>query len=74
MDLDPLGLVICGGDIGSATCDENAVELERTYRPTQEQFDFPQSYNPLEECIGFLIEMINPGGKLIVFARDFQLI
>lgn len=74
MDFDLLGIVICGGDIGSATCYVDAVDLESKYRAKLPQFDFPQSYSPLEECVGFLIEMINPGGELVVFARNFQLI
>lgn len=74
MDLDLLGIVICGGDIGSATCYVDAVDLEKRYRAKLGQFDFPQSYNPLEECFAFLIEMIHPGGEMIIFAKDFQLI
>jgi hypothetical protein len=74
MDLDLLGVVICGGDIGSATCYADAVELERENREKARQFGFPQSYNPLEKCLGFFIEMINPGGEIIVFAKDFELV
>jgi len=74
MDLDLLGVLICGGDIGSAVCYSDAVELERKNKDKARQFDFPQSYNPLEKCLGFLIEMINPGGEIIVFARDFELV
>ena len=73
MDLDLLGVVICGGDIGNATCYRDAVDLERQYRARLGQFDFPQSFNPLEECLGFLIEMINPGGEIVIFAKDFQI-
>lgn len=74
MDLDLLGVVICGGDIGSATCYADAVELEKKNRDKLRQFDFPQSYNPLEQCMGFLIEMISPGGQIIIFAKHFELV
>jgi hypothetical protein len=72
-DLDLLGVLICGGDIASATCYPDAVELEKG-RDKARQFDFAQDHNPLEKCWGFLIEMINPGGEIIVFARDFELV
>jgi hypothetical protein len=73
-DLDLLGVLICGGDIASAVCYANAVDLEKKSRNKARQFDFPQRYNPLEKCLGFLIEMINPGGEIIVFAKDFELV
>jgi len=73
-DLDLLGVLLCDGAIASAVCYTDAVELERKVRDKGRRFDFPDSYNPLEKCLGFLIEMINPGGELIVFARDFQLV
>ncbi|HEY6802125.1 MAG TPA: hypothetical protein VI306_00980 [Pyrinomonadaceae bacterium] len=72
-DLDLLGVLMCDGAIASAICYEDAVDLERKMRDKVEQFDFPESYNPLEQCLGFLIEMINPGGEIVVFARDFHL-
>lgn len=74
MDLDLLGVLICGGDISTATCYMNAVEMERKNRNKAHEFDFPQSYNPLDKCLVFLIEMINPAGELLVFARDFELL
>ena len=73
-DLDLLGVLICGGDIASAVCYADAIEFERENRDKARQFDFPQSYNPLEKCLGFLIEMINPGGEIIVFAKGFELV
>jgi hypothetical protein len=72
-DLDLLGLLMCDGAIASAVCYTDAIELERRMRDKAEQFDLPESYNPLEECLGFLIEMINPGGEIVVFARDFDI-
>jgi hypothetical protein len=72
-DLDLLGVLICGGDIASATCYADAVELEKGSDKVR-QFGFPQNHNPLEDCLGFLIEMINPGGEIIVFARNFELV
>ncbi|MGH9874932.1 MAG: hypothetical protein ACRD9S_20955 [Pyrinomonadaceae bacterium] len=73
-DLDLLGVLICGGDIGSAGCYLDAVELEKKKRDRLRRFDLPQDQNPLEACIGFFIEMIPPGGELIVFARNFELV
>lgn len=74
MDLDLLGVLICGGDISTATCYTNAVEMERKNRSKAHQFNFSQSSNPLDKCLGFLIEMTNPGGEMFVFARDFELL
>jgi len=73
-DLDLLGVLICGGAIGSATCYSDAVDFKRRRTNKAGQFDFPESYNPLEKCLAFFIEMINPGGQIIVFARDFELL
>jgi len=73
-DLDLLGVLICGGAISSATCYQDAVDFETKRRNGTRQFDFPESHNPLEKCMVFLIEMINPGGEIVVFARDFQLV
>jgi len=73
-DIDLLGVLLCDGAIASAVCYTDAVDLERKIRDRGSRFDFPESYNPLEKCLGFVIEMINPGGELIVFARDFQMI
>ena len=72
-DLDLLGVLMCDGAIASAVCYADAIELERKMRDKAEQFDFPESYNPLEKCLGFLIEMINPGGEIVVFAREFHM-
>src|SRR5258708_9235895 len=74
VDLDLLGVLICGGDIASGVCYEDAVDFERRRRNKAQQFDFPQRYNPLEKCLAFLIEMINPGGEIVVLAKDFELV
>jgi len=73
-DLDLLGILLCSGDIGAATCHVDPVAFEKRKRDKAQLFDLPQSGNPLDECIGFFFEMIPPGGQLIVFARDFELI
>ncbi|MDX6501146.1 MAG: hypothetical protein QOG23_4406 [Blastocatellia bacterium] len=72
-DLDLLGILLCGGDIGAAGCHPDSVELEKRERDKVRQFDLPQNQNPLEECIGFFFEMIPPGGQIIIFAKDFEL-
>lgn len=73
-DLDLLGILLCGGDIGAAGCHPDSVELEKRKRDKVRQFDLPQNQNPLEECIGFFFEMIPPGGQIIIFAKDFELV
>lgn len=72
-DLDLLGVLICNGAIASGVCYADPTELEERNRFTAQQFGFPQDHNPVEKCLGFLLEMINPGGEIIVFAQDFQL-
>lgn len=72
-DLDLLGLIMCGGAIASGVCYPDATELEHSHRTKIQDFDLPQDQNRLEECLGFLLEMIHPGGELLVFAQDFQL-
>lgn len=73
-DLDLLGVLLCGGDIGVAGCYPDSLELEKRKRDKVRLFDLPQDLNPLSKCIGFFFEMIPPGGQLIIFARDFTLI
>lgn len=73
-DLDLLGVLFCGGDISSAVCHKDAVQLERAQRNKVQEFDLPQKQNPLNECMGFQIEMIHPGGEILIFARDFILV
>lgn len=73
-DFDLLGVLACGGAIAAGVCYEDAIELERRKRDKAQDFDLPDSSNALAECLGFLIEMINPGGEIAVFARDFELI
>ena len=73
-DLDLLGVLTCGGDIGSAGCYPDAVELEKRKRDKIQRFDLPQDQNPLEECIGFFFEMITPGGQIIIYAKAFELV
>lgn len=55
-DLDLLGILLCGGDIGAAGCHPDSVELEKRKRDKVRQFDLPQNQNPLEECIGFFLK------------------
>jgi hypothetical protein len=73
-DFDLLGVLLCRGAIAAGVCYEDAVELERRKRDKAQEFDLPDSYNGLAECLGFLIDMIHPGGEITIFARDFELI
>ena len=73
-DFDLLGILLCSGDIGGAGCYPNSVALEKRKRDKVRLFDLPQDLNPLEECIGFFFEMVPPGGQIIIFARDFELV
>lgn len=72
-DFDLLGMMMCGGAIACGVCYPDATELEHSRRSKIQDFDLPQDQNRLEECLGFLLEMIHPGGELLVFAQDFQL-
>ena len=72
-DFDLLGIIMCGGAIACGVCYPDATELEHSRRAKIKDFDLPQEQNPLEECLAFLLEMIHPGGEILVFAQDFQL-
>jgi hypothetical protein len=74
LDLDLLGVLMCGGDIGSAVFYKSATLFEKDGRNKIHQFDLPQEFNPLESCFGVQIEMIHPGGEIVVFARDFDIV
>ena len=71
--LDLLGITLCGGDIWCAWCYTDAVELENERRKMARGFDLPEDRNPLERCLGFVIQMIPPGGEMLIFAKDFEL-
>lgn len=73
IDLDLLGVIMCSGAIGDAICYKDAAQLEKEVRNKIIQFDLLEKENPLANCLGFYIEMINPGGEIIIFAKDFEL-
>ena len=73
-DLDLLGILLCSGDIGAAGCYTDSTELEKRKRDKVRLFDLPQDLNPLQECIGFFFEMVPPGGQIIIFAKDFEVV
>lgn len=73
-NLDLLGVLMCGGAVASGSCYKDATQLERNKRNQATDFDLPQDNNPLEKCVGFHIEMIHPGGDIVIFARDFDII
>ena len=52
-DLDLLGVLLCGGDIGAAGCYPDSAALEKRERDKVRLFDLPQDLNPLHECVGF---------------------
>ena len=72
LDFDILGLLFCNGDISNAVCYKDAVKLENEKRGKLKHFDFPDTFNPLEKCLGFSIEMIHPAGEILIFARTFE--
>lgn len=74
LNLDVLGVGLCSGDIGGADCYPDAVAFERKVRDQVASFDLPQDLNPIEECVGFHIQMIHPGGEIIVIAKTFELL
>lgn len=73
LDFDLLGLLFCNGDISNATCYTNATQIEEERRGKLQHFDFPNTFNPLEKCLVFSIEMIHPAGEILIFARTFEI-
>jgi hypothetical protein len=73
LDLDFLGLIICGGDIGDANCYKDAVAMEKKFRDMQREFDFPEGFLPFDETFACFIEMIHPAGNLLIFARNLRI-
>ena len=73
-NLDLLGVALCSGDIAVADCYLDAVELEKERRTTRDRFDLPDSDNSLTDCFGFVIRMVPPGGELLIFSREFELL
>jgi hypothetical protein len=74
INLDLLGVLLCGGDIGGATCHQDARKLEESMRNMVSSFDLRQETKPIESCLGFKIQMIPPGGDIVVLARNFEII
>ena len=73
MDLDLLGMKLCGGTISSAICSTDSIGVELKERNKIREFDLPQENLPLKECLVFEIEMIHPSGNMIIFAKDFEI-
>lgn len=54
VQLDLLGITLCGGDIGSAYCYTDPIELQKETQKMVQTFDLPEGRNPLESCLGLL--------------------
>lgn len=74
LNLDMLGIQLCGGDIANAFC-EKASAMKEGLEDTQIQhFDLPQGDDPFADIIHFRILLIHPGGEINIFAKNFKLI
>jgi hypothetical protein len=71
MDLDLLGMKLCGATIASAFCDEDGLTYAVKTRERTNDFDLPQDRLPLQNCFVFMIEMTPPTGTITVFAENF---
>ena len=73
LDLDLLGIQLCGGDIASATCETNSALKKKIEDFLEVEFDLPEERNPFETTFHYQVLMIHPGGELNLFAKEFEL-
>jgi hypothetical protein len=73
LDLDLLGVSMCSGHISGSICYRDAVAIESELRNRRGEFGLPEDSLPFDDTVAFLIEMIHPGGDLLIFARDLQI-
>lgn len=73
LDLDLLGLQLCGGAIASGSCREQSDMKTRILEEQIASFDLPQDLNPFDDLLHFSFEFIHPGGTMDIFARDFEI-
>lgn len=73
LDLDLLGMQLCGGDISTAFCESDAASREQAERGRLQKFDLPQEEDALNAFFYFKILLIPPGGEINIYARDFEL-
>lgn len=69
LDLDILGIQLCGGDIDGAISERvSAEDLEGTQI---QSFDLSRRANPLTYLIKFRMFLVPPGGEIIILGRNF---
>lgn len=73
LDIDLLGLGQCSGHIGSIYVCEDAQQFEEEYRNRNHDFGLNEESLPLEDLMVFHIELIHPGGEIMIFARDVRI-
>jgi hypothetical protein len=67
---------LCGDDISQASCErESLLKNQIEERIIQEPFQLrPEKERPLDEYYLFRIQLIPPGGEIVIVAKDFGLI
>jgi hypothetical protein len=73
LDLDLLGMQLCGGDISTAFCESDAASHEQAERDRLQNFDLPQEEDSLNSFFYFKILLIHPSGEINVYAKDYEL-
>lgn len=73
-DLDLLGVMLCSRHIADANCRREVIAYESENRGKLRDFDLPQKHKPLEDCMVFHIEMIHPGGEIVIYAKNFEIV
>jgi hypothetical protein len=74
LDLDLLGMQLCGGDIASATCEKDSAMKRKVERDELPNFSLPQGEDPLAGILHFRILLIHPGGEINLFAKGFNVL
>lgn len=73
MEVDLLGIHLCGGDIANARCEIDSKLKKEVANLNFENFDLPEESNPFEATYHYHVSMIHPGGELNLFARSHEL-
>jgi hypothetical protein len=73
-DLDLLGMQYCGGDIAYASCEKESALKEKLESEKLQHFSLLQESEPLADLLHFHIVLIDPGGEISIFARDFEIV
>jgi len=74
LDIDLLGKASCSNDIASASCRQGTRQWVELVEQTKARFDISPEKGQFDNLYAFDINLVPPGGRVVILAREFELI